>query len=116
VETRKLRAFSAYWSAHEIGQQPNPAGQSLKMYRPDLLKSAGLTNNPNLPVHLLNEKPKTTSPLTHPQLQPTPLVNKQLILDFLATQGITLANEATDPQISAALEQLSDRVIAAETT
>ena len=123
VETRKLRAFSAYWSAHEIGQQPNPAGQPLKIYRPDLLKSAGLTNHPNLPVHLLNEKLKTSqhAPFTSAinpasKTNPSPLVNKQLILDFLATQGITLANEATDPQISAALEQLSDRVIAAETT
>ncbi|MDB6066233.1 MAG: hypothetical protein JWR26_2441, partial [Pedosphaera sp.] len=42
VETGRLRAFSAYWSAREIGEQAGPDGQPLKMYRPDFLKSAGL--------------------------------------------------------------------------
>ena len=43
-------------------------------------------------------------------------MNKQLILDFLATQGITLANEAADAQIAEALQQLGHRVTLAETT
>jgi hypothetical protein len=106
VESKKLRAFSAYWSALEIGIQPGPDGRSIKLYRPDLLKSAGLTNHPNLPVHLLNEA----------QPQPNPIVKKQVIIDFLATQGITLANEASDDQITAALQQLGERAAAAETT
>ncbi|HXC98270.1 MAG TPA: phage protease [Verrucomicrobiae bacterium] len=106
VETRRLRAFSAYWSAREIGGQPGPGGRFLKLYRPDFLKSAGLTNHPNLPVHLLNEaQPRTPSP-----------VKKQILLDFLAAQGITLANEAPDDQIAAALHQLGDRVTAAESS
>src|ERR1700722_4139453 len=50
VESRRLRAFSAYWTAREIGRQDGPDGKTLKIYRPDILKSAGLTNNPNLPV------------------------------------------------------------------
>jgi hypothetical protein len=106
VESRRLRAFSAYWSAREIGGQPGPGGRFLKLYRPDFLKSAGLTNHPNLPVHLLNEaQPRTTSP-----------VKKQILLDFLAAQGITLANEAPDDQITAALRQLGERVSAADST
>jgi hypothetical protein len=103
VESRALRAFSAYWSAREItGENPTQ-----KIYRPDQLKSAGLTNHPNLPVHLLNEKPSPS---------PAAIMNKKLILDFLATQGVTLANESTDTQISDALQQLGDRVTIAETT
>jgi hypothetical protein len=104
VENRKLRAFSAYWSAREIGGQPAPGGRFLKLYRPDFLKSAGLTNHPNLPVHLLNEaQPPTSAP-----------VKKQIVLDFLAAHGITLANEAADGDIAAALHQLGDRVTSAE--
>jgi hypothetical protein len=106
VETRKLRAFSAYWSAREIGGQAGPGGRFLKLYRPDFLKSAGLTNHPNLPVHLLNEaQPPTPSP-----------VKKQIVLDFLTAHGITLANEAPDDQIATALLQLGDRVITAESS
>jgi hypothetical protein len=104
VETRRLRAFSAYWSAREIGGGPGPGGKFLRLYRPDFLKSAGLTNHPNLPVQLLNEA----------QPQTPPPVKKQIIIDFLAAQGITLANEAADDQIAAALRQLGDRVAAAE--
>jgi hypothetical protein len=106
VETRQLRAFSAYWSAREIGGQAGSGGRFLKLYRPDFLKSAGLTNHPNLPVHLLNEaQPPTPSP-----------VKKQILLDFLAAQGITLANEAADDHIAAALRQLGDRVTTAESS
>ena len=106
VESGKLRAFSAYWSAREIGGQTGPDGRPRKIYRPEQLKSAGLTNHPNLPVHLLNEA----------QPHPSPLVKKQMVIDFLASQGITLANEASDDQIAAALQQFGDRAVVAETT
>ena len=61
VETRKLRAFSAYWTAREIGEQTGPDGQRLKIFRPDTLKSAGLTNHPNLPVQLLRRATARTN-------------------------------------------------------
>ena len=139
VETKKLRAFSAYWSAREVGEQTGADGQPLKIYRPDHLKSAGLTNHPNLPVHLLNEQSATArqtpqntdaaSPSSggegegerqlifssSNQRQPVPIMKKQIVIDFLAAQGITLANEATDDQIAAALQQCGDRTTAAET-
>ncbi|HWF18584.1 MAG TPA: phage protease [Verrucomicrobiae bacterium] len=152
VETRKLRAFSPYWTASEIGEQPGADGKPVKIFRPEHLNSAGLTNNPNLPVQLLNEKRENIehpisnaehriedvrAPIPHSafnvgrsafDVQPTVpalnpqhssfnhLMNKQLILDFLATQGMTLANEATDEQIAAALQQLGERTTIAETT
>ena len=106
VEGRRLRAFSAYWSAREIGGQAGPDGRFLKLYRPDFLKSAGLTNHPNLPVQLLNE--------AQPQIPS--IMKKQIILDFLTAQGVTLANEAADEQIATALLQFGDRVTAAETS
>jgi len=134
VETRKLRAFSAYWTAQEVGEQAGAGGETLKIYRPDTLKSAGLTNNPNLPVQLLNEKEGgtegvatlatdsqrllTSSPTNEREekTQPQQIVNKQILISFLATQGITLANEATDGEMAAALQTLGDRVTVAETT
>lgn len=105
VETRTLRAFSAYWSAKEIGAPSAPG--ALRLFRPDCLKSAGLTNHPNLPVHLLNES-KTQNPDPN-------IVKKQIVIDFLATQGITLANEAADEQIADALLQLGRRAAEIET-
>ncbi len=78
----------------------------LKLYRPDFLKSAGLTNHPNLPVHLLNEAQPHTNRI----------VKKQIVIDFLSSRGITLANEATDDQIAAALQQFGNSAVVAETT
>ena len=121
VETRKLRAFSAYWTAREIGEQPGPDGRRLKIFRPDALKSAGLTNHPNLPVQLLNELPadkrraQPVSSTTEPQPHPNEM-NKQIVINFLSTQGITVANEATDAQITSELQQIGERVTVAETT
>jgi Mu-like prophage I protein len=126
VEMRKLRAFSPYWTASEIGEQTGADGRRVKIFRPEHLNSAGLTNNPNLPVQLLNEKREN---IKHPtpnaehsndphatRITQHDTMNKQIILDFLATQGITLANEVADGQIAAALQQLGERTTIAETT
>jgi len=110
VENRKLRAFSACWSAREIGDERSRDGRTLKLYRPDCLKSAGLTNHPNLPVQFLNSNP------AQPNTQTQSIVNKQIVIDFLASQGITIANDAADEQLAGALKQIGDRVAAAETT
>src|SRR5581483_9879065 len=50
IESKTYRAFSGYWSAQQVGEENGKT-----IFRPDLLKSAGLTNRPNLPVHLMNE-------------------------------------------------------------
>ena len=108
VETgRPCVPFSAYWSARQIGEQPGDDGNTLKIFRPDQLKSAGLTNHPNLPVHLLNE--------AQPQTQLQPIVKKQIVIDFLAAQGISLSADAGDEQIGAALKQFGASVAAANT-
>jgi hypothetical protein len=114
VESRQFRAFSAYWTAQEIGEQ-SASAKPIKIYRPDVLKSAGLTNHPNLPVHLLNEKPAAPAPQINSLTQPN-LVNKQIIIEFLAAQGITIANETPDTQIASAFAQIGHRLATAETT
>lgn len=93
VENKKYRAFSGYWSADPVGEETH-GGRAVQVFRPDLLKSAGLTNKPNLPVHLMNE----ASP-TNPQ--PTETSMKKFIT-WLAKHGITIANESTEDQVEAA--------------
>ena len=118
IENGQLRALSAYWSANEIGEQTGANGETIKIFRPEMLHSAGLTNRPNLPVQLLNDGRTSLKPNRNPQPNETKneIVNKQIIIHFLASQGITLANEAGEEQIAAALEKLGERVAIAETT
>lgn len=103
VETGKFRAFSGYWSAEFLGEE-TVNGEPANIYRPELLKSAGLTNNPNLPVHLMNSKTINSIQPPH-NTNPAPIVNKQILVNFLASVGITIANEASDDQILAALQE-----------
>jgi phage I-like protein len=110
VEGKKYRAFSGHWTAREIGGTSGNNPSASRIYRPETLKSAGLTNHPNLPVHWLNEKPDQTDPTPI-----TEIMNKNLLTRFLASQGITIANEAADHEIHSALEQLGHRLIEAET-
>ncbi len=107
VEGKKLRALSGYWSA-----VPVPA--TANIYRPDLLKSAGLTNRPNLPVHLLNEQPGDRG-FAPPSPVPAQLMNQNLILPLLTRHGIPLAADAGEADLAAALQQISDRAQAAAT-
>ncbi len=109
VESRAYRAFSGHWSACEIARN---GASTKRIFRPDALKSAGLTNHPNLPVHLLNERDSNHNQNS----STTEIVNKQIIIQFLASQGITIANEASDHDIHSALEQIGMRIVNAETT
>ena len=96
VESRQLRAFSGVWTAVPVGQVTQDGRAAI--YRPDILRSAGLTNQPNLPVQFLNEKQKETNEM-----------NKKLIIPILALHGLTLAETASDEDFAAALNQVSDR-------
>ena len=103
VKKKTYRAFSGHWTAREIGVQKKD-GALLKLFRPERLKSAGLTNHPNLPVHYLNEQTKEEN------------MNKEIVIHFLASQGIQLTNQANDQELKAALETLGTRLVRAETT
>ncbi len=51
IEDKKVRAFSGHWEADEIGTK-----DGVKIFRPTKFLSAGLTDKPNLPVQLFNQK------------------------------------------------------------
>ena len=104
VESKTYRAFSGYWSAQPVGEENGKT-----IFRPDHLKSAGLTNRPNLPVQLMNETPAAAAcsfssgaePPTHPVLR--------TLLPWFAWHGVALSPEATAGQVEAALAQLETR-------
>src|SRR5262249_44972995 len=48
--------------------------------------------------------------------QHTDIVNRQILINFLAAHGVAIVNTASDEQISAALEKLGGRVTDAEAT
>ena len=50
-EKPKYKALSGRWNADDAGED-----KGTKIFRPTVFLSAGLTNQPNLPVQLLNEK------------------------------------------------------------
>ena len=52
IASKTYRALSGRWSAEFVGQE-----DGVNIYRPVKFLSAGLTNQPNLPVQLLNEAP-----------------------------------------------------------
>ncbi len=91
-QSRKLY-FSGRWTSNEL-----PSENGKRIFRPDVLKSAGLTARPNLPVQHVNER----KPQTPPEM------NKKLIIDLLAARGVTFANEAeaTDEKIAAEIRKL----------
>lgn len=96
IETKKRRAFSGYWDADPIGEE-----NGVKIFRPTKLISAALTNRPNLPVQLLNEKETNN--------QKENIMKKTVVIEFLAAHGITIANDATEEQVSEALKQLGEK-------
>jgi len=96
IEAKDFTSISVYWLANEIGTRVNAAGQTIHIFRPNVFRSAGLTNRPNLPVrHFANEgAPGGTAP----QTQPT-IMDKSKLIAWLAKHGVSLANESTDEQI-----------------
>ena len=80
-----------------------PAGieQGKVVYRPTALISTGLTTNPNLASELLNSAPKKDGA--------TNTMNKQSILAALAALGATLANDASEDQITTAISGLGEK-------
>jgi hypothetical protein len=96
----KFPALSGRWTAEEIGEEERD-GQRVKVFRPDVLKSAGLTDKPNLPVELLNEFEAAE------QGQPKGrIMKKEKLLALLKKHGVELANDATDEQIEQAFDKL----------
>lgn len=101
LETHSGVGFSARWKAMPVAES---------VYQPVTLVSAGLTDNPNLPVELLNEAdPGATETHNNDDMDRTKLIAG------LKTLGIELANEASDDQILAALPPVAERLAGAVT-
>lgn len=93
----QYRALSGRWFAEEVGEEMRD-GQCVKIFRPDVFKSAGLTNQPNLPVELLNEFEAGQQKDTN--------MNKAQWLALLASLGVAeINNDSSDEAISAAVEK-----------
>jgi len=86
LESSGKLGFSAYWK----GDPDSEEGGSL-IYKPARFVSAGLTPTPNLPVEFLN---------TAPQMDLKKLI---ALLAALNVPSVTLANDATEAQVAAAI-------------
>lgn len=95
VEGRKFRFFSGRLVDCEPAGQTAAAagGAGLPIFRPRVFLSVGLTNQPHLPVQMLNERrnPKTN-------------MNKTKLLALCAHLGIPLTSDADDAAVDAALD------------
>jgi hypothetical protein len=89
--------FSGRWSSDELAEESGK-----RVFRPDSLKSVGLTSRPNLPVEQVNEKPQQI-----PNMKP--------IIEWLRKQGVTIANDANEEQIASALASLEPKLTSAAT-
>jgi hypothetical protein len=96
LEATPRMGLSGRWSAEEVGIENGE-----RVFRPVMLKSAGLTPNPNLPVELLNECESGSAgePRTRTERQRM----KEKIIAWLKTLGIELANEAPEDAVQTAL-------------
>jgi phage I-like protein len=112
IASKAYRALSGRWAAEFVGEE-----NGVKIYRPVKFLSAGLTNQPNLPVQLINElqindlHQSTINNLPSEALakegQP-PSMNK--IISWLSIHGVSLANDASEEQIACALTQLDPKL------
>lgn len=91
VASGQLRAFSGRWDAELVNEEGGK-----KIYRPCKFLSAGLTNQPNLPVQLLNEAEMPGDDSTHQKN-----TMKKTLIALLTKLGVQFANDATDEQLSA---------------
>jgi len=94
--------FSGRWSSNYVGEE-----EGKQIFRPAQLKSVGLTDSPNLPVHFVNEREKT---------DPQDLRMKKSVLALLTAFQVDIANDATDEQIKAVIKKLVERAHTAEAT
>jgi phage I-like protein len=101
VEQKVYRAFSGNLG----GAEPDGRKDGIPVYRPTELFSAGLTNNPHLPVQYLNDHDATPNPTL-------PAMKKKLAA-LLAQAGIDLAETADDAALAAALDRLAGELSSA---
>lgn len=103
IESTEGIGMSGRWTGVPIGEV-----DGLPAFRPAVLRSIGLTANPNLPVELLNEADAAT------QTQPPDTMDKTKLMAGLRLCGVDIANEAAETDLEVALARLSERVKAGD--
>lgn len=99
--------FSARWTASDAGLIDNQP-----VFRPTKLLSAGLTDQPNLPVELLNEAEAAPGRTETAAQNP---MDRTKLIGALRKLGVELANDASDEQIETALSTVGERLNASAT-
>jgi phage I-like protein len=97
IANKTYRALSGRWEAEYVGEE-----NGVKIYRPTKFYSAGLTNNPNLPVQLMNESEQAKQENT----MKTKIIALLKKHGITLANGVTIANDASDAQIEEGLTQL----------
>jgi hypothetical protein len=110
MENKTYRFVSPYWGSVDAGQEK---GKPVK--RPVQLYSVGLTNRPNLPVPMVNDKGDTDIPVCSSQSAND--TTKEHTMQILATLAALLgmANDAGEPLIIAKVTELKTQVADANT-
>lgn len=99
LNTQSRLGFSGRWVGEPTGEENGHL-----VYKPVRFVSAGLTDTPNLPVELLNSTP--------PEMDLKKLI---ALIVALKAPGLTLANDATEDQVAAAITALGTPLAASVT-
>ena len=94
--------FSGRWASESAGEQ-----DGLPVFRPTTLRSVGLTSQPHLPTELLNDAAANAD-------QTEPEVKLAALIALLQGASVTIANDATEAQAEAGVQELIRRAQVAE--
>lgn len=105
----KFPAFSGRWTATLVGEE-TINGQRVQVFRPDVFKSAGLTDRPNLPVELLNELTSESGSQGASKTNTMKLTPEMIAL--FKKLGIELNNDSTAEQLTAVVDGVAAKITA----
>lgn len=97
--------LSAYWDAVATGEDVD----GVPVFRPMRLRSVGLTPHTNLPVPMLNHAPASADGVANasqPGSHPNTMDRTKLIAALIAAGSASLANDAGDDAVMAAITEL----------
>jgi len=103
VEQKKLRYFSGRLADCVRAEPVN----GVPVFRPNLFISAGLTNQPHLPVQMLNEAAANEADSSPQHTTPMKDTTREKILRLCHQAGLTLTANADDDAVKNALDQLA---------
>lgn len=96
IATKKVRALSGRWEAEFVCEE-----NGVPVYRPSKFLSAGLTNQPNLPVQLLNE---AELPGDQSNTEKNTM-KKETLIALLTGLGVQFSNDADETALAQLLTE-----------